>query len=544
MHPSSHHPPRAGARGGPAAVAVAIALAAALVVGAGARPSAAAAAPSASAALDWLAAELDANGGTLPSSFDATVTDYGLTIDAVLALAAGGRGGTPTATAATAEVAAAASSYVTGADFGSPDDRYAGALAKLLLLVTAQGGDPHSVGGLDLEAELRARMQASGPQAGRFSDASGFGDFSNGIGQALAVLALARTAGGVPTEAVTFLVAQACPAGAFRVAYDSGDTCTDDAEGTVDATGFAVMALRSAPASVAATAALARAGDWLAGAQGPDGSFAGDANANSTGLGGVALRALDRYPAANAAAAAVAGLQVSGGPESGAIAFDAATRDGIAAGTVGDRDQLRRATAQGVLALGLAPYGEIGATAPVDPFPTATPSSPRAAPGDPVTVAASGFHPGEQVTATLGPDAVAADAVALGSTAASADGTVSLALTLPEVAPGSRRLELTGGISGLVVATTLEVTGAPGAPTTTAPSTTSTTPSTATTAPGGASGAPGPSPTTTRPAGRALGLTGADSRGLAALAVAVAMAGGLAHAAGRRRLPGPGRPPG
>ena len=76
-----------------------------------------------------------------------------------------------------------APSYVTGVDFGSPDERYAGPLGKLLLVAKVQGVSTSNLGGLDIEAELRARMQTSGPQQGRFSDVSAFGDFSNGFGK-------------------------------------------------------------------------------------------------------------------------------------------------------------------------------------------------------------------------------------------------------------------------------------------------------------------------------------------------------------------------
>jgi len=48
--------------------------------------------PSAGPALSWLERELNDNGGAFPFSFDPTSTDWGLTIDAVLALNAGGRG--------------------------------------------------------------------------------------------------------------------------------------------------------------------------------------------------------------------------------------------------------------------------------------------------------------------------------------------------------------------------------------------------------------------------------------------------------------------
>src|SRR3954452_734968 len=66
-----------------AAVAALVVTSAIGVVG----PSAATAAPvvpSAGPALSWLERELTENGGSFPFTFDATFTDWGLTIDAIL----------------------------------------------------------------------------------------------------------------------------------------------------------------------------------------------------------------------------------------------------------------------------------------------------------------------------------------------------------------------------------------------------------------------------------------------------------------------------
>jgi hypothetical protein len=67
------------------------------------------AAPSAEPALLWLEGELNDNGGMLefpPFPPFPPAVDWGLTIDAILALNAGGRGAEPAATAATATLAA------------------------------------------------------------------------------------------------------------------------------------------------------------------------------------------------------------------------------------------------------------------------------------------------------------------------------------------------------------------------------------------------------------------------------------------------------
>ena len=107
----------------------------------------------------------------------------------------------------------------------------------------------------DLEADLRALMETAGDPTRAASPTSRRlrGNFANGIGQALAILALDRTGGGVPTAAVDYLLDQQCSDGSFRL-YQFGyvlsfgpppvtvDThsCDDPAEGDADATAFAL----------------------------------------------------------------------------------------------------------------------------------------------------------------------------------------------------------------------------------------------------------------------------------------------------------------
>ena len=190
----------------------------------------------------WLEGELTDNGGSFPFSFDPTQTDWGLTIDAILALDAGGRGDASAATAATAGLAAHIGDYITGEAFGDAGSHYAGPIGKSLLAATLQGADVHSFGGVDLETLSRAALQTSGIHEGRFSDVSTFGDFSNGFGQALNILALSRTSAGVPSSAADFLLAQQCPAGGFRLFYDAVNPvdstrgCESDDEADTDAT--------------------------------------------------------------------------------------------------------------------------------------------------------------------------------------------------------------------------------------------------------------------------------------------------------------------
>jgi hypothetical protein len=124
----------------------------------------------------------------------------------------------------------------------------------------------------------------------------------------------------------------------------------------VDTTGIALQALLAAwnNGSNIPGSAVSRAAVWLISVQKENGGFAagdgsGRPNANSTGYAAAGLRAANRDRAAVRAAEFVARLQLSGG----AIAFDLpAKRDAVANGIAEEkRDQFRRATSQGLLAL-------------------------------------------------------------------------------------------------------------------------------------------------------------------------------------------------
>jgi hypothetical protein len=321
-------------------------------------------------ALSWIEAELADNGGTLPSSFDATVTDWGLTLDAVIALHLGGRGTGAAATAAVDAFALAPGDYVTGEAFGDAGSAYAGPIGKSLYALGLLGEDVNAVGAVDIEALSRAAIVDAGDFAGRFSDVSGFGDFSNGFGQAFNVMGLAMTDGGVPAPAVEFLLDQQCPAGGFRLTYETTAGCEGDDETDTDATALAVSALLAVDPTPAVVAALDAATGWLLAAQDASGGFGGTGptaspNANTTGLAAKALRAVGELDAARDAANFVAALQldadsVAGTPavdEAGAIALNEGARSAALVGGIasGARDQWRRATTQGVLALEATP---------------------------------------------------------------------------------------------------------------------------------------------------------------------------------------------
>ncbi len=432
----------------------------------------------ADAGLAWLAGELAARSGMLTVTFgDDEYADPGLTIDAILAEVAGGHRDDPAVAEAVAAVDAETFNYVNQFSL-YPADRAANATAKALLLQGVLGTDLGDT--VDLEPELRALMATVGDEIGRFNDTDlqGYGNYSNGLGQALALLALDRTSGGVPPEAVSFLLDQQCSDGGFRLYYfgyvtsydpfetENSLTCTDPATADVDASALALQALLAVPATPATEAAAASAVEFLLAAQQPSGGYLGDGavNANSTGLAAQALRAAGATQAADVAAAFVASLQSAECVEFGAIAYDAVA---FSVGVDADRDQWIRASAQGVMGLGLASYGGIGSVGPVSaglaaftcpevvvvPPPTVTVSSPSVVAGGEVTLRAAGFDGNEPVDITL-----YSDPIFLGSVVADAAGAVSTTVSIPaDLEPGAHRIELVGRVSGRAASVSVEV---------------------------------------------------------------------------------------
>lgn len=294
-------------------------------------------------AAGWLAAQF-ADGERIDTTFDGqTYADAGLTADAVLALA-GARVAGDRIEAATDWLASQVTSY-TG---DGTDEVYAGATAKLVLVAETTGRDATAFGDRDLLAQLAGLENDA---TGRFSDRSQWGDFSNGLTQSLAIVALERaTDVGASDAAVAFLADAACDDGGIPEQFG-----TDACVGAVDATGFAVQAFLAAGETVAADAAV----DWLLDQQAADGSFGGGgatANTNSTGLAAVALAAAGQEAAAAEAAAWLAAAQ-----------YDCA---GVAPGAIpyapSDEGDLTRATAQalpGLTLVGLLDTTSTGADA-------------------------------------------------------------------------------------------------------------------------------------------------------------------------------------
>ena len=332
------------------------------------------------AAAEWLAGQLE--DGLLTTSYESpagsgkwvTTPDYGLSLDAYFALA--GIDGFETEQE---QILAAVEPEVAGY-IGSGKDAYAGATGKVVAALQEADLDPTDWAGQDLLARLEGLVVPRGAEQGRAKDTwartNEFGaDYSNTIGQSWVVRALVGADSEAAEDTTTFLLAQQCQAGFFRLLMESSDfTCdTGDAAQSapnVDATGFAVQALVSArSADVEADAAeqgITSACSWLVETQAEDGSFV-DAdsqqpNTNSTGIAADALVACGEDEAAERAAAYLEEHQVTE-PEAGskladhagAVAYDhaalqAAQAKGI---TRAVRYQWLRSTAQCVGALGV-----------------------------------------------------------------------------------------------------------------------------------------------------------------------------------------------
>ena len=341
------------------------------IVGLGSVNGAAAASPEATPALAWLADELDdtANGIFVYDSGFGDFTDYGLTLDAVLALALGGGHGA-TIDRSMDEVEDDLAAYISHPDFGDGNGagKYAGSASKALLAEQV-AGRPITIGSVNLETEVRSAIRGATPTArwtGRVD--ADHGDFSNGVTQSLAVLALSRTTGGVPAAVRDFLLDQQCPDGGFRISFDkvnpdfsideAGSTrgCTTSVDSDLDSTAFALEALLAIRNDDGVPAAIAEAITFM--------KLPANAatNANTAGLYGQALRAAGDTAAADANAAKVKALQLTAaGPDVGAIVFDADAKAAAPGSTIAPADlsQAWRATAQGVLALELPSYGPV-----------------------------------------------------------------------------------------------------------------------------------------------------------------------------------------
>jgi hypothetical protein len=329
-------------------------------------------------AAEWIAGEL--TNGLMVSKLG---PDFGLTIDTGMAVSTvAGQGATVTAINNALEPRIA--DYVGD----GTKESYAGPLAKAAAFARTAKKNPTSYGGINLITRLEERTAdvpadpTKEPQAaafaGRIFDKSEFGNYANVVGQSYAARALTLAKSTEAGAARDFLLKQQCASGYFRVSFDKANvpsqSCTEGVAGSEadpDTTSLAVINLiESGDKSPAVTAALAKAGTWLAARQRNSGAIRGGAgtaqiNTNSTALGGYALGLLKNRDAALKAALWVRKNQpvdkykcrTALTKDTGVVAYrkeraTAAKTGGIPADA---RDEWRRSTAQAILGLQFAP---------------------------------------------------------------------------------------------------------------------------------------------------------------------------------------------
>ncbi|MFT3871184.1 MAG: hypothetical protein QM714_00845 [Nocardioides sp.] len=321
----------------------------------------------------WLSKQL--TGGLIHNNqFD--FDDYGLSIDTAFALDAIG-GHKKTVEQIGGAVASHVNDYITGEAFGDTGSTYAGPTGKAIVLAQVAEKNPTSFGGVDLVSTLEGTVSTTAPTKGRIVDVSTFGDSANVLGQSFAARGLANAKSPKAKAVTSFLLAQQCKAGYFRLNFTADKTAADQTcdggkKGSTsapdtDATALTVINLQGIDKkSAKVKKAVKMANAWLVKAQRKDGSFGGGKstekpNTNSTGLAAWALAGANQCKAAVAAAAwttkfqvvKVAGTPLAG--QRGAIAYDKpALRKGMKKGIkVATQDQWRRATAQAAPAMGL-----------------------------------------------------------------------------------------------------------------------------------------------------------------------------------------------
>jgi hypothetical protein len=324
------------------------------------------------AGAQWLTAQLT-DGVVHDEQYD--FDDYGLTADLALSLDAVG-GHDDVVQTISAQLARHVADY-TQPGFGTLVS--AGGTAKTLLVAQAAGADPTSYGGTDLVAQLEKTVAADGAAQGRIEDKLEKGnkdaaDYSNVVGQSLAVAALDAAGSDSASSVRDYLLKQQCDEGWFRLSFPADpaapdQTCDGDKTSApdVDATAYAVLALQAIDDDAVADQ-VDTAVAWLLSVQDDDGSFEGAGptavpNVDSTGLAGRALAGAGETDAAEQAASWTVRHQVVAGcgryddGDAGAIAYDDAAlrggqKGGITPKTVG---QFRRATVDSLPVLQWAP---------------------------------------------------------------------------------------------------------------------------------------------------------------------------------------------
>ncbi len=169
--------------------------------------------------------------------------DYGLTADTALALEAIGH-----ERATLHKIRHALARHVD--DYTTfKKQRFAGSIAKLLVVAQQTGGDPVDFGGVNLVRRLEQRVATAAPIAGRIEDRSS-SDYANTIGQIFAVRGLLKAGSASGGPALRFLLKQQCHNGAFRLDFNADKTaaaqgCTKPGSADTDVTALAVIELTS-----------------------------------------------------------------------------------------------------------------------------------------------------------------------------------------------------------------------------------------------------------------------------------------------------------
>ena len=398
-------------------------------------PSATHGSSDAGMAAAWIASRLSASGDVIKSG--TSTTDWGTTIDALIALASAGVGGNQIAATAAA-LNASGTAYV-----GAPDQVGTNwqSIAKMALGLEVAGLDPTNFGGnRDLIADLMSALNSDGS----FGSANG-----NKVPflQSLAMLALSRTEGGVPPQATAWMLSQQCTtSGSSNGSFGWPSGC---ATADPDSTSMAIQALEAAgipsdnPAVVAAEQWLKTQQDSVTG-----GILSyGTPNSNSTGLAAQSLSGDTSFT--DPARAFIAGLQVTcdlveaQSPalvvgDIGAIAY---SQDDFAtfatSGLQSAMTSTQMATVQAVLGLGGPKYDTVSAagvaadlpSASCSPAPSPSASSTTAEPSPSVSTTTA--EPSPSVSTTTSQPTTAAPTTAAPTSSAPTTAAPSTGATTP-----------------------------------------------------------------------------------------------------------------
>ncbi|MEO8749975.1 MAG: hypothetical protein ABI384_06215 [Allobranchiibius sp.] len=426
------------------------------------------------AASSWLISQQAADG-SMPSPYGAGFTDWGLSINVLWAMKAGGA-----SSAAVNKTWGAISSNLK--DYAGPGDYgiSAGASAKALFAADVVNADPTKLvqkdkSVINILTQTSDLVLTSGAQKGRLKDPVANGaDYTNAITQALGVLGLAgagqrgqAVSKPLVQSTVDFLATQQCSDGYFRLSFNDNLSCDAAAKtkagapADLDSTSYALQALMLAKQDgymVPANAITAGVG-YLSKVQRANGSFG--TNTNSTGLATAALAGGGAASAAMRGTGYIAGLQAVGSKISGtklassngAIAFDqsgydAGLKDGI---TSTAADQWRRATADAQFGLVRKPLGSLLK----DSAPTTSPTGPSSS-----TSTATSTSTGTTTsTSTATGTSTSTSTATSTSTSTSTSTGTSTAPGAPSTSPTGSPTDPTEPPTPTATTTTLPVTG-------------------------------------------------------------------------------------